>query len=258
MVGKHKEYRYRSENKATVLVFVHGIHGSPRQFDDLIELLGGRYSIENLLLPGHGMTTREFHASHRAQWQNYVDERVGKLQKEFENIVLIGHSMGSLLAVHTALSLPRHIRGLFLMAMPLAVRISIPYIRNGLEAACSKKNRNETIAAGRRAHSVAAAHPFAYLSGMAQYAELRRLWRATRERIGELRLPVIVVQSAKDEIVSKASLRYLERKANIRVVRAEHAGHYYYPQEDRELIARTLRDFIREVCGEENGEIELT
>jgi hypothetical protein len=30
----------------------------------------------------------------------------------------------------------------------------------------------------------------------------------------------------KDEIVSKASLRYLERKANIRVVRAEHAGHF--------------------------------
>jgi carboxylesterase len=256
MEGNHAEYSHRSETKNTVLVFVHGIHGSPRQFDELIEALGGRYSIENLLLPGHGMTTREFHGAHAAQWQNCVDERVGRLQKEFENIVLIGHSMGSLLAVQKAICRPRHIRGLFLMAMPLAVHISFPYIRNGLETAFSKKDRNETIAAGRRVHSVAASNPFAYLTGTPQYIELWKLWRATRERIRELKLPVIVVRSEKDEIVSRASLRYLKMRENIRVITAEHAGHYYYPPEDREKIARALRDFIRLVCGDDGRRIE--
>jgi carboxylesterase len=247
----HAEYSHRSDGSDTVLVFVHGIHGSPRQFDELIESLGGRYSIENLLLPGHGMTTREFHNSHVAQWQSCVDERVGRLQGEYENIVLIGHSMGSLLSVQTALARPRHIRGLFLMALPLAVHVTFPYIRNGLETSFCRKSRNKTIAAGRKAHSVAAAHPFAYLTGLPQYIELWKLWRATRERIGRLRLPVIVVQSAKDEIVSRASLRYLEKRENFRVVTAERAGHYYYPPEDREQIARILREFILEVCGKE-------
>ena len=51
MEDQHVEYRYRSEASETVIVFVHGIHGSPLQFEHMIQKLNGAYSIENLLLP---------------------------------------------------------------------------------------------------------------------------------------------------------------------------------------------------------------
>ncbi|MDP4152497.1 MAG: hypothetical protein Q8865_03505 [Bacillota bacterium] len=63
----------------------------------------------------------------------------------------------------------------------------------------------------------------------------------------QLQLPVVLEQSINDEIVSNKSLTYAENKQNIRVIKINNSGHYYYPQEAKEQIINTLNDFIIEV-----------
>lgn len=247
MEAKHCEYHYKSNTSDTVIVFIHGIQGSPLQFDYMIEKLNGSYSIENILLPGHGKTIKDFRNSSMTQWQNYVDEKVRQLQNVYKNIVIVGHSMGCLLSVQTAISYPQQIRGLFLTAMPLNIHISFPYIKNNLIVAFSKNDKNEIIAAARKGNSISAPTPFEYLAGIPRYIELFRKSKSTRKLLKILQLPIIVVQSANDEIVSNKSLCYVEERQNIQSVIVNGAGHYYYSQEAQEQISNTLKKFVLEV-----------
>ena len=247
METKHSEYHYKSETSDTVIVFIHGIQGSPLQFDFLIETLNGIYSIENLLLPGHGKTVREFIKSNIVQWQSYVDERVKKLQEEYKNIILVGHSMGCLLSVQSAITYPQHIRGLFLIAMPLNIHMSYPFIKNNLNVAFSKNDRTEIIAAARNGNSISASNPFEYLVGAPRYVELLKKSQSTRELLKEVELPMVIVQSANDEIVSNKSLRHVEKMHNIKVIIASNSGHYYYSHEAKEHISKILMGFIAEI-----------
>jgi len=247
METKHSEYHYKSEKSDTVIVFVHGIQGSPLQFDFLIETLKESYSIENLLLPGHGKTVREFIKSNIVQWQSYVDERVEKLQEEYKNIILVGHSMGCLLSVQSAITNPQNIRGLFLIAMPLNIHISYPFIKNNLIVAFSKNDRTEIIAAARNGNSISASNPFKYLGGAPRYVELLKKSKTKREHFKKLELPMIIVQSANDEIVSNKFLHHVEKMHNIKVVIASNSGHYFYSQEAKEHISKILMDFIAEM-----------
>ncbi|MDP4152498.1 MAG: alpha/beta hydrolase [Bacillota bacterium] len=172
MEYKHIEYHYKLEKSDTVIVFIHGIQGSPLQLDYLIQMLNGLYSIENLLLPGHGKTAYDFRKSSMAQWQNYVDESVKKLQSEYKNIILVGHSMGCLLSVQSGISYPNQIRGLFLIAMPLNIHIKYSYIKNNLLAAFCKTDKNEIVAAARKGNSVSTSNPFEYVACIPRYIEL--------------------------------------------------------------------------------------
>jgi methanogenic corrinoid protein MtbC1 len=50
METTHSEFHYKSDASDTVVIFTHGILGSPLQFDFMIEKLSGRFSIESLLV----------------------------------------------------------------------------------------------------------------------------------------------------------------------------------------------------------------
>jgi carboxylesterase len=225
--------------------------GSPLQFDYLIQRLSGAYSIENLLLPGHGGTMRDFQKSSMTLWQSYVDERIRRLQKTHRNIVLVGHSMGCLLSVQAALSSPQQIRGLFLTAMPLKIHISVPYVRNSLMAAFSKNSSNALIAAARKLKSVSVSTPLEYPLAIPRCIELLNKCKITRGLIKELRLPVVVIQSENDEIVSGKSLRYVKEQQNIQAVIVRNAGHYYYPPDAQTQISHALEQFVVEVIAED-------
>ncbi len=246
MDTKHIEYHFKAETSDTVIVFIHGIQGSPLQFDYMTEKLSGRYSIENLLLPGHGKTASDFGNSNMAEWQNYVDERIIKLQQEYKNIILVGHSMGGLLSVQSAISYPQKIRGLFLIALPLCIHISYPCIKNSFSIAFSKKDRNDIIAAARKGNSISASNPFEYLAGTPRYIELLKKSKSTRALLEKLQLPIVIVHSANDELVSNKSLNYSKDRGNIQVITLNDSGHYYYSRAAQEKISDTLKEFIAE------------
>ncbi|NLO48316.1 MAG: alpha/beta fold hydrolase [Clostridiales bacterium] len=247
MAARHCEYHYKSEGSDTVVVFVHGIEGSPAQFDYMIEKLNGAYSIENLLLPGHGFTKKEFSHSSMAEWQGYVDEKIKQLQNQYKHIILVGHSMGCLLSVQAAISYPQKISGLFLTCIPLCIRVSLPYLKRVLNLYAGKNNNNEYRASVKKGNSVSCASFFGHLAGTPRYIELFKKIRLTRKTIGQLELPVMVVQSQYDEIVSFKSVDYIAHMKNVKVLSAEGAGHVYFPEAAQAFVSKALLTFISKV-----------
>jgi carboxylesterase len=248
MAGAHSEFCFKARHSDTVIVFVHGILGSPSQFSYMLDKLGGVFSVENLLLPGHGGTMKEFAASGMAAWQDYLDERIRRLQAEYQNIVLVAHSMGCLLSVQAALRYPEKIRGLFLMAMPLVIRVRSPYVGSRMISAFKKNASAEISAALTESNSVRTGGILSYLRALPCFAELFFKGRKTRKLVTGLRLPIIVVNSEYDETVSIKSLRYVDQMPNVRILTARASGHFYYPKETKELLSDALLHFIGQLA----------
>lgn len=246
MAGDHSELCYKAYQSDTVIVFIHGILGSPSQFAFFLDKLDGAFSVENLLLPGHGGTIREFAASGMVEWQDFVNERIRRIQGEYQNIIIVAHSMGCLLSVQAALEYPEKIRGLFLMAMPLVIRVRSPYVGSRMISAFQKNASEEIAAAVRESNSVRANGALSYLRALPRFAELYFKGRKTRDLVGRLGLPMIVVSSENDETVSVKSLRYVENMPNVRLMSARDSGHFYYPKETKELLSDALLHFIGE------------
>jgi carboxylesterase len=246
VAGIHLEYCYKAQHSDTVIVFIHGILGSPSQFAFLLGKLNSAFSVENLLLPGHGGTIKEFAASNMAKWQHYVDERVRRLQYEYQNIIFVAHSMGCLLSVQAALSYPEKIRGLFLMAMPLVIRIQSPFVGNKMIAAFQKNASEEIAAAVKENNGVQAHGALSYMTALPRFMELYFKGIKTRKLVGQLSLPMLVINSEYDETVSVKSLRYVDQMPNVSILIAQNSGHFYYPKETKALLSDALLHFINQ------------
>ena len=84
------------------VLFVHGIQGSPSQFDFLISRLPDSVTVCNVLLPGHGTTIREFRNSSSSQWLPAVRDAAQKMKSQCERLYFVGHSMGGNSVVNAA------------------------------------------------------------------------------------------------------------------------------------------------------------
>lgn len=81
--NRHQEFQLTGDS-TDVVVFVHGILGSPCSFRKMAERLH-RQGLDcvALLLPGHGGTARQFTSAKAAQWPEYVKQRVADLRQQY-------------------------------------------------------------------------------------------------------------------------------------------------------------------------------
>lgn len=244
--AKHAEYSYKAQGTGTLVIFIHGIQGSPAHFKFIIERLDGKYSIENLLLPGHGRGTEEFARSNMKKWQGYVNNKICRLEKEYDNIILVGHSMGCLLAIDAALKHPGKIRGLFIIAAPLRIHVSLAYIRNNMLYILKKNDKSEKAEAAEVLNSVSASSPIKYITGVFRYFEVYIKSVHTRKLIKFIRLPVTAVHSDVDEIVSNKSLTLLKSISGSKIIIAEGSGHYFYSENAKDIVFKELSEFIKQ------------
>lgn len=215
---------------------VHGIQGSPGQFNWVIPALPEHADVHRLLLPGHGADVRTFRKSGMAQWQACVDEALEGLSAQYENVYYIGHSMGCLLGIDACIRGKGSIAGLYLLACPLSLRPSLRYVKNSLCAAMGWKLNDPYIAAARAGNSVQAASPLAYLSCIRPYMDLLNKIGSVRRQLPALTVPVTAVHSDGDEIVGVASLRFFDGLPGARTHIVPGSGHYLYGEAARSII----------------------
>lgn len=242
--GRHSPFSQNVSGAGLAVVFTHGIMGSPRQFDDLVAALGQTCSIENLLLPGHGATSREYADCNIKEWQRYLDEVVDRLSKNHDRIILVGHSLGSLLSVCTALAWPDKVKGLFLIATPLRVGISSRFIRRSLAIAFSRQANNPEVDLANQTSSVHFPAWYNYLQGSGRVPELFTKSHQVRHLISRLSCPVCAFWSEQDEIVDIRSSELLPDKDNFRKILIKNSGHYIYSPEESQLIRESFLHFV--------------
>ena len=225
------------------MLFLHGILGTPRHFDFLLPLVPEDWSIWTLLLPGHGGKCKDFSRTSMVEWKAAVEKALAELSESHRRVYIVGHSMGTLLAVHAVNRSPGKVCGIFALAMPLKIGYTLRAAISTLRLAyCSPENDDELLRAMREAGSISLSkNPFAYLGWIPRFLELFALSREIRGIMPALSIPCTAVQSALDEMVSSASLKYMGRA---KAITLQHSSHFYYSQEDMEIIKTQFKKFI--------------
>ena len=118
----HSEYIRLVDGADVAVLFIHGIIGTPRHFDDLIPLVPKNISIYNMLLDGHGKGVSDFSHTSMKKWEVQVSRAVDSLLSTHKKLFIVAHSMGTLLAIEQA-TRRAEISGLFLLAVPIKLFI---------------------------------------------------------------------------------------------------------------------------------------
>lgn len=240
----HNEYIRLSEQGKIAVLMIHGIAGTPAHFRDLIPLIPEEWSVYNMLLDGHGKEVRDFGTSSMKKWKSQVEQRFLEIAKTHEKIIIVTHSMGGLFAIQLAISYPEKVARLFLQVLPLKV-----FIRPRMILSSAKVMLGRTDRLARMMVEDSSIHLtgrfWEYIPWLPRMVEL--LWeiRKTRQVIPQLSVPCETYQSAKDELVSMRTCRYLKGHPYIHNTVMEHSGHFGYEGEEREKMIKAFERMIR-------------
>ncbi len=253
MNSLHKQTYEHIKGSDTVIIFIHGFTESPNQFLNLIDIaLNSGYSYLNLLLPGHGTTSREFSKNGYKKWTKYVDKQIEEMQKIYKNIFLVGHSMGCLLAINTYLKDKYNIKGIFCINIPFNIRVDfktfisgakIVFIPNYIKDDFTKEMKNRTSISNKKL--------LLYIFWIPRYIDLFYLSYKIYFNIKNIKIPTIYLQSYNDGLVSIKSaikIRNILKKHNIKksvIIVLKNSGHFDYSKEDKKTIEKSLLSFIK-------------
>lgn len=238
---EHREFKKFVNGARSAVLFIHGIVGTPNHFCAFLPAVSDSVSLYNLLLDGHGGSAKAFSASSMTKWVTQVTAAVDELSAQHERIYIVAHSMGSLFAIEQAIRCQKVV-GLFLLAVPIQLRLRPAMFRNALKVYRGNIRPDDRIAlAARDCYGIQEdKNLLHYFGWVPRYLELFKKIRSTRRILPFLSTPCSAYQSMKDEMVSTASIQYLKCHSSMNVEALEGSGHYYYSDED---MCRLLEDF---------------
>ena len=238
----HSPYIRKSEYADTAVLMIHGIMGTPRHFDGFLPLIPENWDIYNILLEGHGKTVGDFNAASMARWKAQVQAHFLELSCRYDRLIVIAHSMGTLLSMEAARRYPQKLDKMIFLAPPLKIFLRPVMIKYackeifGLidgddprEAAVSQGN---SIAPEKRV--------WRYLGNIPRLLELLRLGRQCRKI--PVTAPCLVFLSEKDELIPISSGKYLPDCEKIRLPQS---GHFYYTPAEWQIIAEKTQKFLQ-------------
>ena len=244
---EHKEYKRIVPEAETAVLFIHGIAGTPNHFKDFLPLVPKEFSVYNLLLDGHGGKTEDFSKTSMKKWENQVDFTVSDLLKTHEKIIIVAHSLGTLLAIEQAVK-EKRIEKLFLLAVPIKLFVKPVALFSAFRIYLGNvPESNEKLVAMKNCCGIELSkNLLKYLGWIPRFLELFGKIGETRKIIGNLKTDCMIFQSLGDELVSKKSIKYLEEKTSASINVLEKSGHYYYEKNDFDYLLGELRKFICE------------
>lgn len=230
----------------TALLFIHGIVGTPAQFNRFLPFVPNEHTVVNLLLDGHGGSVRDFSKTSMKKWQSQVKRAADDLLKTHEHLIVVGHSMGTLFAIRRAVEAPGRIKGLFLIASPLSVRPRLRNFKNSMLTCLGIRSADPIANAAKVAYGIEPDRRFwRYLGWIPRYMELLSGIRKTRPLVKQLSVPCVVVQSCRDEVVGPRAASYFAGNKAVKLVLLQNSGHYYYPPEDWNVLQTKFTEFLK-------------
>ena len=244
----HMAYKRIVPGADAAVLFIHGIVGTPDHFRVLIpleQIVPEAWSVCNLLLPGHGGTAEDFGHSSMEEWKSCVRAAFEELVQTHRQVVIVAHSMGTLFAMQLAVEYPGKVPLLFLLGVPMR-----PFVRPHMMLD-SVRMVYGALPSGHvlwKAGSVKLTRRlWTYLSWIPRYLELFGEIRRTEKLIGKVRVPCIVWQSGKDELVANCSRRVLEHNGVENLYHMPESGHFFYTPQDQNRICQEFEARIKKI-----------
>ena len=241
----HQAYKRIVEDSGKALLFVHGIVGTPNHWDPFMKFVPEDVSVYNILLDGHGKSAGDFSKTSMKNWENQVANAVEELAIAHDEIHIVAHSLGCLLAIEQAVRHPK-VTKMFLLAVPLKLFLKPKLFVNSLKVYAGKIDpQNEELVQAVRCYGIAQdKNLFHYLGWVPRFLELFRKIAQTRKRISAVNIPCVACQSDRDEMVSVNTEKILKTNKMITVVKLQNSGHYYYENNDFSRLTDAFLAFL--------------
>lgn len=235
--------------KDVCVVFIHGFMGNSALFAPFAEAVAAcGAEVRLLTLPGHGGTLREFLRVGRREWQAYVDAELAALQAQQKTLLVVGHSMGGLLAVNVAAKRPDRIVGIFALAFPLYLRMTWVGIRIRTASACRERpGEDPRIVAARELRGVSGVTLWNAPALIPNSLGLLRLMGRTRKNLPRLVPTLAVANSTGDELVSFSRSLALVRRSlpGTQVLQLHESSHFWFCQNEEKALEKHLLHMLQ-------------
>ncbi len=239
---------------------IHGLGDHARRYGRAVHALVDRgYAAEALDLPGHGKSYGA--RGHVSSWEEYLEAVEAWWERPRSGpapIVLLGHSMGALVALDFALRHPGRLRALVLSAPPFEVVLRATMLKVRLAQLVVRVwprfSQRTTILPSMLSHDpdVVRAHnadPLVhYLMSARLFFEFRSANDRLRQSAGRIEIPTLVLHGDQDPISSPAGSEQWVRSAPPGRVESRRYPRLYHEilnEPEGLAIAEEVADWIR-------------
>ncbi|HZO80926.1 MAG TPA: alpha/beta fold hydrolase [Candidatus Binataceae bacterium] len=184
-------------------LLVHGLSGTPYEMRFLGERLAAAgVRVCGVRLAGHAAEPQDLGAATHAQWYESVVEGFERLRQFGDPNVVIGLSMGGVLAARLAADQREAVAGVVMLSpaffLPLWIRAALRAVR----ALGPFASRIYLRCAGADIHDDAArsVHPSTPLMPLSAVFELLDLSAGVRARLGRVTQPALIIHSRQDHV----------------------------------------------------------
>lgn len=243
------------EGEGPVIVFLHGIASSAATFAGVIPQLSDRYRCISLDLLGFGASPSP--ADSNFTIEDHVDAinstiRSLKLDAPF---ILVGHSLGSLLAARFAAMHPSRVSRLVMVSPPIYVppdQIGDPIVRARVGAYLRayeflRTNKEFTMSTADRLRRLFQLEDILDVSESNWRAFVLSLQnciesQTTVSDIAAVRVPIDVVYGSLDQFIAPGTMRIIEQMRHVTMHRVEANDHLVRKRLARRLVAVVAAD----------------
>ena len=216
-IKKYSQAPFLYENKEsnTMVIFIHGILEGPKQFRKFTEVVYNKgFSYSAILLDGHGGSGKKFANSSMKKWINSVEKEILKYKDKYENIILVGHSMGGLLSILLSLKYKNKVKSLILISTPLKVHVRFDMMISSIKIALEKIKDDAAI------------------SVITEDIKNTKVFNidASNYEDGKYRLSVVAIDKAGNEVIKQVTFN-VNKHAPIVKFNGESLKHFYNSKE---------------------------
>lgn len=248
-----RSFIFKNGSSRAVLC-IHGFTGYPGELErPAVDLANEGFDVYVPRLPGHGTSGKDFNRSRAKDWLKAVDNVVKDLLSKYDEVSLVGHSMGTLISIIEA-SRHKEIKRLVLASPAfspylldkkgLVVLLKIAHVFN------AKFNIPWQSDPSFHLHYENAPECDEYLGSeywshlfTRQYNELYKLIKLATKELSNVEQEMLVLYGEKDEAVKDPSSFFEEKKAKI--VKLENATHYIFYDRDRESEETAVSEVLK-------------
>ncbi len=226
-------------------LLIHGFSGSPPEMRWLGAYLAERGArVEGVLLAGHGTQPEDLRQITWQDWLQSASQGLERLRREGRKVVVIGFSMGGLLALSLCADHP-YLAGIVTISSPIYFRDQrihlIPVIRHVIRWHHIKRPSHSTDPAAHTRYVSYRRYPLIAVDRMLD------LMRITRKLLPSVRIPALIMQGLRDGVVHPRSALYIYKHIGSPQKELEwwhNSGHGVVFDAEREQVWRRVWKFV--------------
>lgn len=237
------------EGSAPAILGIHGFGGTPLEVGlvaDVARTLGRRAHLP--LLPGHGTHADDLSRARWEDWTAAVEAALDRISAPGEPCVVVGLSLGSLLATHLAVTHPERVSALVLLSNAFWLTAPFPaWALRAVDALGLPDFRLPKVAAdiadpnARRTHLTYGEHP------VHAAVAVERAGARMRSRLPDVQAPTLIVHGARDRVCPVANADRVAARLgtrDVRVVVLPQSRHIVTRDLERAAVAAELSRFL--------------